>query len=444
MLYMYLAERTCQCAARDTCADASLHSALLLLLLAVAVLLFFYMHQRSMSSPPRPAIGRVYHDAAVVLPFWSALPADLQLMIVAKLPLEDRLATASTCREAMSFCAAGLLWREIKFAHEHGGKVTDASLLALLERWHAHRHTRRISLRGCTRVRGHGLEPLRASTALEWIDLRLDMSNGPLGGHRGGHMIDPLRVVPILKSMLPFTAAEDGGYRLREILVPTQRARGLPLAMAASATVPASVERHEYDQPWRGLMRWLDTARERWPSQPCTHCGRACSSSSSDSFSAHQLTCARCGSVSCGAPAVSVASRADACPRTFVCWPCGRALCTACETQAEPCTRCGETSCSACNVVRPCDVCGLVLCAEAEGCFGLRGCESCKLNVCAVCAVDATPGLRACSVCNRTFCGRSSMGCALIGCPTRSGLGCADWYRCDACAADDPRWCPSC
>ena len=119
---------------------------------------------------------------------WAALPEELWIVVAGKLPSEGRLVLGSICQSHHRLCLTPVLWRNIEFSPSLAPRLTDADLDALLRRVGPESVTH-LSLRGCTRIRGEGLEPLRSSRSLAWIDLRLSHSHQPMGGSRGGHMV---------------------------------------------------------------------------------------------------------------------------------------------------------------------------------------------------------------------------------------------------------------
>lgn len=285
---------------------------------------------------------------------WSSLPDEIRLKVAAALPIESTLALGGTCRTMRKLSRRPQLWRDLSFSSssKHAHKLTDQDLSSLLRSVDAVKQTEHISLRGCTRLRGHGLEPLRFSCALRSIDLRVSgLPRGPNALPMGsGASIDPSTVVPILKSMLPVIDHHDEGQVLESIHIHVRYAK--------AAWVDDEARRH--DEPWRGLLRWLAIVRERRFESAgacCDHCG--CPYHPPD-FLAGVLSCVRCGKATCN----QLSDKGDVCPTAFECVVCRKAMCAKCDAGSS-CARCGEVACSACAKEH-----GACQCTEEEDAAG--------------------------------------------------------------------------
>ena len=188
-------------------------------------------------------------------------------------------------------CNSPSFWKTICFSAEHAPKLTDAHLARLLLRVNAKTHTAHLSLRGCTRVTGDGLEPLRFSAALVSIDLRVTLAarGRSVRAAGGGAALDPFRVTSILKSMLPMGFSPyDDEYRLDRIHIHSLRRRPL------SAVRGPELERVQHRQ-WVALMRWASAAREQREPVVCGHCHHPCD----ETGPLGVLECCGCGVVTC-------------------------------------------------------------------------------------------------------------------------------------------------
>ncbi|EOD14228.1 hypothetical protein EMIHUDRAFT_246343 [Emiliania huxleyi CCMP1516] len=115
--------------------------------------------------PPPPAVG----DLALRL---LDLAEDLLLAVCKTLQLVDLCRLARCNKVVRALASNGSLWTNISFPPSGAEKLTDGMLAKLLERVQAKQHTETVSLAGCTRIDGSGLEPLRGSTVLRTVDLR--------------------------------------------------------------------------------------------------------------------------------------------------------------------------------------------------------------------------------------------------------------------------------
>ena len=115
--------------------------------------------------PPPPVVG----DLSLRL---LDLAEDLLLAVCKTLQLVDLCRLARCNKVVRALASNGSLWTNISFPPSGAEKLTDGMLTKLLERVQAKQHTETVSLAGCTRIDGSGLEPLRGSTVLRTVDLR--------------------------------------------------------------------------------------------------------------------------------------------------------------------------------------------------------------------------------------------------------------------------------
>lgn len=93
------------------------------------------------------------------------------------------------------------LWRVINFENVPTGmaaQISDDQLEALLHNVHTDERCQVLKLRGCARVIGYGLEPIRGSRMMREMDLRLEKNNST-----GPVQLDLTFVLPLLDSMPP-------------------------------------------------------------------------------------------------------------------------------------------------------------------------------------------------------------------------------------------------
>jgi len=154
--------------------------------------------------------ARAVRDASRLL----SLPDELLTVVLLHLPLNTKLKLMTASR-----ATAGLLrtlrplWHSLDLSDAYYSVVIgDVELRWLLLHVDAPRNTAHISLKGCSRVCGKGLEPLLRSHVLETIDLRthLCMDHSILQPHT---YLDRA-VYRVLKSMLP--SGEHGGVLAHE------------------------------------------------------------------------------------------------------------------------------------------------------------------------------------------------------------------------------------
>jgi hypothetical protein len=303
---------------------------------------------------------------------WALLHDELRSKIISSLSLEAKLVLGNTCRAMRRLCNSPSLWRTIRFSPESAPKLTDEDLRLVLLRVNAKQHTEHVSLCGCTSLTGEGLEPLRYSSALLEIDLRVNVAARGMRARAAGDYaaLDPHRVAPILESCLPmrYSPLEDD-YRLDRIHVNSLRR---PHRNFWPLGAHPELERAHHRR-WVALMRWASASREQRDPVMCGHCGEPCD----ETGPLGVLSCSACGVVTCHryegdgssdenepghghSHSHAHVSRDKTCPSAFECDLCRRIFCAACDAGDE-CVRCGTIVCTRCAVQH-----GACLCSTSE------------------------------------------------------------------------------
>tara|TARA_B110001452_G_scaffold71800_1_gene58022 strand:- start:2546 stop:3631 length:1086 start_codon:yes stop_codon:yes gene_type:complete len=311
---------------------------------------------------------RSVHLDTEVVSNWALLHDELRFKIIFSLSLEAKLALGNTCRAMRRLCNSPPLWRTVCFSSENAHRLTDEQLHRVLLRVNAKQHTAHISLRGCTALKGVGLEPLSFSSTLESIDLRVSTAARGLRTRAAGDdaALDPSHVKPILESMMPMAYSPlEAAYRLDRIHLNSLRRK--------PRGAESEPERAKHKQ-WIALMRWASAAREQRDQVLCGHCGNACD----DTGPLGVLACSGCGVVTCKrrqgdassdeadgghahAHSHGPISRPTPCPSAFECDLCRQIFCATCDAGAE-CAWCGTIVCIPCATAHP-----TCLCTTTEG-----------------------------------------------------------------------------
>lgn len=139
------------------------------------------------------------------------LPRDILVnsILAAHLDISSLVTLSSCskeCRRIVYREVPGSTWSEIDLSGND--RITDGQLYALLKNVNARENTRSLRLIGCVRIDGPGLEPLRGSSVLEDIDLRVLGSlphregEGGIDSPRGPSGLEEDHVADILRSMI--------------------------------------------------------------------------------------------------------------------------------------------------------------------------------------------------------------------------------------------------
>ena len=142
---------------------------------------------------PRPSVS----------PDRNPRPDDILVHVTSFLyPVEVALLAISRCCNAFAMQAiiSQTDWSILDFSVlRKARKITDAELAAILFHINARETVKHLSLEGCDRIRGHGLDPLWRSSIIETIDLTV--CRWPLIQKKMLHLRST-SVIPILSSFL--------------------------------------------------------------------------------------------------------------------------------------------------------------------------------------------------------------------------------------------------
>jgi hypothetical protein len=232
--------------------------------------------------------------------------------------------TSKACGDVVYRDVPKSRWREVDISGNN--RITDVQLRTFLMNIDARDNTRVLSLAGCVRVNGTGLDPLRGLTVMEDIDLCV-LGTLPHSGE-SGKMCGPSGlsencVAGILDSMLPPLSGMH--FALRRVAI-RPRSRGPPTPptfRGTTITAPRRATSCAGTTPSGGPCRPPPDTRNRPDGPP-------------------DPSCSLCG----------VSDEA------FVC--CGLS--------------CGESFCNACAMPRDCPVCDKCKC---QWCSTLVDCGSC-------------------------------------------------------------------
>ena len=253
------------------------------------------------------------------------------------------------------------IWEKIDLS---GKTIDDFQLQAFLSHINAKNKTKWLSLAGCLNVDGRGLAPLRGSTVLENIDLRvrgsLPLSKGTLGFRFGESGLREDYVANILFSMLP--EEQDLGAWLSE---------GKQMQLRRVAIRPMQFEeynpalnRERYNPALRCFFQYHDTSRRFLPPLDPRNCtNNFCDLCFVQTCKSEEISCPKCNKHYC-----------FECAMPPMCMECPRVLCQWCSNVVE-CAGCKKKSC-AMHGYECCGGCDKVFCQE---------CDESNLEHCMVC-----------------------------------------------------------
>ena len=361
-------------------------------------------------------------------------------------------------------------WHDLDFSGINASRLLDSDLKRLLSRVDAVRHLRRLSLAGCTRLgtescdaiwwKDHGLNPLRYSTSLETINLRL---------FTGKQLVNSADQ-PSTATMMQWTSGAC--FILGTMLRSQGRLRTI---MVMQENRPRWEEMHGYDplsipMPWRCLMGSLYSARQLRAVRSAARCSwcdvllgspaAVAPVSFHHPLSPFRLPCTLCLRTSCFEQRASAVSMrmceltqdptTPRCPPVMECHLCGEPFCAECSgddcraahlgrlrspRRALPMPTASAPDLAACTMhpsattanvaIASCGTCKLSFCAV---CCRMHTCSSCTLCFCDEC----DPTTR-CGCCGRTYCHAcvALRPCDL--CERDSCAGCCGTRVCDVC-----------
>ena len=135
---------------------------------------------------------------------FNCLPQEIVELILSYVELPSIIALAS-CNHLLStliYETCNGLWSSLDFSElPNNFRLTDKCLKNFLKRINAQENTRYLSIQNCSAIQGYGLEPLRSSTVLHTIDLRVV----PFDKNLNSLQLDEAYIVQLLYSMIPVT-----------------------------------------------------------------------------------------------------------------------------------------------------------------------------------------------------------------------------------------------
>mmetsp|Transcript_27520 Transcript_27520/g.55509 ORF Transcript_27520/g.55509 Transcript_27520/m.55509 type:complete len:409 (-) Transcript_27520:304-1530(-) len=344
---------------------------------------------------------------SILLEYIGGMTADLRSLL--------RLAVASKSLQRQVYRGCSCLWKRMDFSvigNKRSFHLTDRVLSVLLSRVNAVNVTEYLSLFGCYKICGSGLVPLRGSTVLKEIDLRLERGWRNRGDETPAHTV----ICTVLRSMPPFQRTEDGcstnGLRLIQI----DRLR-----TGSSGREHLFIRPPEFDDLFNTFGRKVAERLER-EGEKCNDCGillyeRLSTLAVSKGVDVGSLIptpnlCFLCKNVACG--------QGVNCNKVQICFDCKKQICTECK-KMDLCKDCGKMYC--CHDKRVCYACKAFDCGESS-CHNFSCCQSCRrCYACDDCS-SLGLGLRPCRYCRILGC----TSCRLT-CP-KCNISCCTSNRC--------------
>ncbi|KAL9182972.1 hypothetical protein ACHAXT_004251 [Thalassiosira profunda] len=259
-------------------------------------------------------------------------------------------------------------------------RLSDDDLGAVLAILDAGRNLHKLKLANCLNITGRGLEPLRGSTALQFVDLSLvgqfvkvpEIENPEVEGG----VLSVAIVTPVLQSII-----DAEGSALRYLALPHKWRAALsePLAL-----FHRNYAQHLYDK-----------------SQPCAK------ENCHNPVGVHRMRrCRECSEQPCVCYSAWFGHfRMGGGFQDYSCYECGSMYCESCNDHLEPlnycdcceknyctkhlsfdgCDACETTNCSGCRSTVECSECGLVRCSKCEPDFTSHGEQTRNTFTCAEC-----------------------------------------------------------
>jgi len=343
---------------------------------------------------------------------WQMEPSEASKVMVDAKPMEEIKVNYSTPEwQKQSARKKSYNWDFVDFediGKYLAAKLTDDDIGGVLVCIDAVSTIKKLKLKGCVTITGHGLEPLRGSVVLEQLDLSLVGSGGTWGESPilfPAPYISDEAVIPILDSII-----DAEGSVLKHLRLP-KKWRG-----AQSTLLSRCLANYNRVLNNREIVCSYNC---RYGDSPC---GSTCDSDetpwvplSGEFYGIMQFTCYDCNENFCEE------HREWMTPG--VCEICEKVCCSDCHKTAM-CDSCFKITCWNCTRVGFCGICELDLCADCTQVFWCDGCdESCcedcspflicnhddchKMN-CAACTAGDDDrddwGVKECSTCQVSFC----------------------------------------
>jgi hypothetical protein len=280
-----------------------------------------------------------------------------------QMPAFLRLSACSKTMQNLIFRRSPYLWTSIDFTlvdEKHRRRIRDRHLEALLRNSNAITVTTRLILRGCSGLRGSGIEPLLGSRGLFEIDLQF------CGG--SATYRDPIPdadvICRVVKSMPPFTRASGDSV-------------GLILLRVDNYDNPRSLPSFRITKKWRVNTRMIFGLQEAFgcrlaKSHTCRDCNNSLRrqlileySREDLSLEARCTVCPDCQDIVCGV---------ENCRSVWLCHGCSK------------------VSCERCTEMSVCSCCSMRFC-----CVDFLKCGSCNTAECRGCVDDVEGDVRQCS-----------------------------------------------
>uniref|UniRef100_A0A7S2HD47 F-box domain-containing protein n=1 Tax=Haptolina brevifila TaxID=156173 RepID=A0A7S2HD47_9EUKA len=264
----------------------------------------------------------------------AALPEETLHLVLRALPFTIRLQLSACSHWVEQAVAHRTLWRTLDFTSAPpsvANALTDTYLEQLLERINARSCLEVLCLRGCHRIVGSGLMPLRGSRALKEIDLRRSWAQLHDGSETDRAHVDPARI-PLR------------GIHIEHLVV------GMIRAVAANQSQLMYLKVHQADvdpsgcglgssQPLALIKRLQDGLRHAWRER-CGRNGTVCEHCAVQPMA--QVTwgrwpgkpCAMCGLYSCESSRKP--KNGGTCPKLRACAYCDVVICSQCRVARPP------------------------------------------------------------------------------------------------------------
>jgi hypothetical protein len=318
-----------------------------------------------------------------------------------KSPYETIMARSRSKSHSLTFMIAGSDWEILDFGEfekDLAAKLTDNDLSAILVHIDAVNKVKRLKLTNCINITGIGLQPLRGSRIIEYIDLSLTRS-GQNSRIYENPAISCNEVLPILDSMI----AAEGGCAVRKIEFPMKWREGASVEFRGflerynalwvtrtenNSTICRCAECEQNvlkDDGWREDETWVDAVGDDYFT--CSACLKHfcadCKELEEDAPVNYYLLFA-CGG-NCGKQFCFECSKRKYCGFDSG-YGCGYYYCTDCHVHIDQ--KCGNSDCNTnicdkCISRAKCTICEQLFCGEGYGCQNfIRPCDCCHEPVC--------------------------------------------------------------